>query len=322
MTTKRFYETAEVLIYDPVAPNRNATRASLYSLGFRKVELAPTLSILQDHLKSRAPDLLLAEVAGFESETCATIQAMRQGDLGGNPFALAIVTSWRRDGSLVSQVLNAGADDLVARPVSTAGLGDRIRLLAERRKGFVVTSDYIGPDRRHESRTGGAECIEAPNPLKLRALDNITEEEAERLIGNAVEHGKERLNREKVRRDAVQLCLQWRMLEQRPPGTRDFREILPRMDRLAYEIKRRTGAVHQDAAQQWCDSIQSAIETLSDLALRAGEPILKDYQAPLSLLGHAALTLGQMFAAEEVGPARLVALDETMTARNARTAAA
>jgi hypothetical protein len=41
----------------------------------------------------------------------------------------------------------------------------------------------------------------------------------------------------------------------------------------------------------------------------------------MSLLGHAALTLGQMFAAEEVEPARLVELDGIVAVRMARSAA-
>jgi len=322
MTTKRLYETAETLIYDPVASNRNATRASLHSIGFRKVETTPSLDILADRLRSRPPDLLLAEVAGGESETCATIQAVRQGHLGDNPFIVIVVTTWRRDGTIVGQVLNSGADDLVARPVSTAGLGERIRLLIERRKGFVVTHDYIGPDRRRDPRRPGAGCVEVPNPLKLRTLGSLAEEEAERQIVEAVQQGKDRINLEKVRRDSVQLCLQWRMLEQRTPGTRDFCEILPRMGRLASEMKRRAGLVKREAACQWCDSVAESVETLIALGERAERSASGlDYRPTLSLLSQAALALGRMFAPEEVEPDRLVELERIVSVRTARSAA-
>ena len=32
------FDTAEVLVYDPVSANRNATRAALYAIGFRRIE--------------------------------------------------------------------------------------------------------------------------------------------------------------------------------------------------------------------------------------------------------------------------------------------
>jgi DNA-binding response OmpR family regulator len=325
MTAKRLYETARVLVYDPVASNRNGTRASLFSLGYRNVETVPALDMLASRLQKEPPDLLLAEVAGAEGETCALIQAIRQGRLGDNPFVVVVVTTWRRDGSIIGEVLNSGADDLVARPISATALGERIRLLTERRKGFVVTSEYIGPDRRRNARAGGpgAESMETPNPLKLRTLDHIPEDEIARLIAESVQQGKEKLNLEKLRRDAVQLCVQWRMLEQRHPGARDFCEILPRVGRLVAEMKRRAAVAKQTAAQEWCDSVTQSVKTLTAMGERASPSESgPDYQPLLKLLGHASLTLGRMFAAEEVEPARLVELDRLVAVNRARSAAA
>ncbi len=159
----RPYDTAETLVYDPIASNRNATRASLHSLGFRKVDLAASLEILHERLRVSSPDLLLCEVAGAEIEVCQVVQSIRQGRIGSNPFILVMVTTWRRDGSIVSQVVNSGADDLVARPISTALLGERIKAQVERRKPFVVTSDYIGPDPTR-SRSGRAKALARTRP--------------------------------------------------------------------------------------------------------------------------------------------------------------
>src|SRR3954468_22476704 len=119
MITRRFFESAELLIYDPVAANRNATRASLHSLGFRKVEGAPTLEALSSRLRSVPPDLLVAEISGGEHGICSLIQSVRRGELGDNPFIVILATTWRRDGSLITQAVNSGSDDLVARPIST-----------------------------------------------------------------------------------------------------------------------------------------------------------------------------------------------------------
>ncbi|MBK0572118.1 response regulator receiver protein, partial [Klebsiella pneumoniae] len=79
-----------------------------------------------------------------------TIQDLRQGGQGFNPFIVIIVTAWEKSGALVSRVVNSGADDLLLRPFSTTLLGQRIETHVERRKGFVVTTDYVGPDRRKD----------------------------------------------------------------------------------------------------------------------------------------------------------------------------
>jgi len=265
MTNRRLYETAETLVYDPVAANRNATRASLHSLGFRNVDGAASLDLLADRIRSRSPDLLIAEVAGSETETCALVQSLRQGTLGENPFVMVIMTTWRRDGTIVGQVLNSGADDLVARPVSTANLGERVRLLSERRKGFVVTSDYIGPDRRRDPRGSGSECLEVPNPLKFKANDSVAEDETIKRLADAVHSGKEKINLEKLRRDSVQLCLQWKMLDQRTPGARDFSDILGRIQRIASEMVRRAVAANQEGVVEWCESVAESAKTIGQL---------------------------------------------------------
>ena len=320
MQTNRLYETAATLVYDPVSPNRIATRASLHSIGFRRVDLAPSLDILRDRLKMRSPDLLLVEVAGSENEVCGLVQAVRQGTLGDNPFIVIIVTTWRRDGTIVGQVLNSGADDLIARPVSTHMWGERVKALAERRKRFVVTMDYIGPDRRREARGSSAECVEVPNPLNVRAMQNLTDEEADRRIAAAIRTGKETLDSQKIRRDAVQLCLQWRMLEQRIPGARDFREILPRINRLAIAMKQRLGDAD---ARQCCIAITQSVEGLIALTESAGrEASSSDCRPAMYALGQSALALGRMFAPDEVEPGRLVELDMIMAARHPRPAAA
>ncbi|HEY4264759.1 MAG TPA: hypothetical protein VGM72_05535 [Micropepsaceae bacterium] len=325
MIAKRLYDTARVLVYDPVASNRNATRASLHSLGYRNVEGVTALDVLANRLMTDPPDLLLAEVAGAESETCGMIQAIRQGQMGDNPFIMVIATTWRRDGSIIGQVLNSGADDLVARPVSTTTLGERVRLLTERRKGFVVTSQYIGPDRRRDVRSdeGGAECVEAPNPLRFRMLENLSEEEVARRMLESVLQGKEKLNLGKVRRDAVQLCLQWRMLEKRDPAARDFCEILSRMGQLAVEMKRRAKLAKHEAGEEWCDSIAGSVRALTEMVARDGHSVvIADYQPALNLLNHATSALGRIFARDEVEPERLVELDRIVAVRNARSAAA
>jgi DNA-binding response OmpR family regulator len=303
---KGLYQSAGTLVFDPVASNRNATRASLHSLGFRRVDLAPTIEILTKHLSESSPDLLLAEVTGCETEICQFVQSLRQGEIGSNPFMVVIVTTWRRDGTVVSKVINSGADDLVARPISTSMLGDRIKLQIERRKGFVVTSDYIGPDRRRDQSRNGVECVDVPNSLRVRALDGLSEEEADRRVMYAVEQGKQLLNTQKIRRDAVQLCVQWRVLEQRGQGTRDFFDTVMRLGRITAQIQRRLPYGNRDGAGDLCGVIASsvdAINTMKDDAGTDGTDLALDYQPNLYQLGQAAMRLGKIFAPGEAdGP--------------------
>lgn len=305
--TGRLYEAAETLVYDPIVANRHATRASLHTLGFRNSDFPSTLEIFAGILKARSPDLLLFEVSGAEAEICQFMQAVRQGDIGQNPFVVIIATTWRCDGAIVNQIINSGADDLIARPFSTAVLAERIRLQIERRKGFVVTADYIGPDRRRDPTRSGANCFEVPNSLKLKTTSTLAADELERQISSEVIKAKESLNLEKIRRTAFQLCVQWRLLEQRRPGAEDFNAILSRIGGLSGEVKRRSLGTPHASVAEWCDSIGESIRTLGAVAARDSDA--RDSFAAMQLLGHAAMALGQMFAPSEVHPSHLVELD-------------
>ena len=78
-TSRLSFETAETLVYDPVSANRNATRASLYNLGFRRIETIGSLEAFTECIRKRPPDLALCEAQGADAELCGMIQSLRQG---------------------------------------------------------------------------------------------------------------------------------------------------------------------------------------------------------------------------------------------------
>jgi DNA-binding response OmpR family regulator len=319
------YEQAEALIFDPVAAHRSATRAALQIMGFRKIEVAGTIEALNTALRETSPDLLLCEIAGAEAELCDLIQGVRQGLHGRNPFLVVMVTTWKSDGNVVRFALNSGADDLLARPSSEAQLTERIRALTERRKDFVVTADYIGPDRRRDTSRNGTECIAVPNALKLRTMPGQSSEQAEKKIASAIKEAQGVVGFQKMRRNAFQLCVQWRMLEQRRPGGHDFTEVLGRIDLLNGDIQRRAEGTEHAAACQTCVSLSESIQAIRKMveaAKAGGDASIIDLGPPLHLLGQAALALGKAFAPGEIQPGKLVELDALVARIDSRRAAA
>jgi DNA-binding response OmpR family regulator len=310
--TRPVYEAAQALIYDPDTANRSHTRASLEALGFRDVAVAASPENLRARIHEATPDLLMCEISGAEAAGCGLIQEVRQDRLGRNPFMVIMAMSWRRDGTVVSQVLNSGADDLVCRPISTPQLDERIKLQVERRKSFVVTADYIGPDRRRDPRRSGSECMPVPNSLKVKTLPGQRLDVAMRQIVGEVEEARQTVNVEKMRRNAFQLCVQWRLLEQRRPGGQEFAEALVRMSALTDDIKRRAARSPNLTALQWCNAMTeslASIRNMVDVSRLENEDSLVDFGPPMHLLGHAALSLGKILAPAELHPAHLVELD-------------
>lgn len=235
------YETALTLIYDPVAGNRAATRSALYTLGFRHIELAPSLSQLAEFIAANPPDLVICEVEGFETEPCQFVQNLRQDASGYNPFLVVIVTAWKKSSSLVSRVINSGADDLLLRPFSPTLLGQRIKTHVERRKGFVTTTDYVwpGPAERLFARPSAVELFTPPNSLQIKAKGGLSDEEASRRLKSQLDAARQKLLVEKFGRDCFQICVLWRLLDKHLPGISRYEVDVSKLKHVVGVVLRR-----------------------------------------------------------------------------------
>jgi hypothetical protein len=237
---------------------------------------------------------------------------LRQGAESFNPFVVIIATAWEKSQGLISRVLNSGADDLLLRPFSTALLQSRIEAHIQRRKGFVVTTDYVGPDRRlDQTRPSNVELFEPPNSLRMKAKERLTPEEAAQRLEFEIKIARDVLNAEKLRRDAFQVCIQWRLLQDQLPGQGSSNAHLAKIADLTRSIEKRSRDLSMDQATSWCDSILAAVEGL-ELGV--------DRNASLHLLGHAALSLNQVFHSEGQADDQLAEIDATVAIIRARTA--
>jgi DNA-binding response OmpR family regulator len=306
------FDSIDVLIYDPVPANRTATRAALYALGFRRTETVSTLDAFIDAIQKQPPDIALCEAQGQADELCGAIQQMRQGGAGHNPFIVIIVTAWEKNTGLIKQVLSSGADDMLLRPFSTALLGQRIETHIERRKSFVITTDYVGPDRRKDvGRALNVELFEPPNSLRMKAKDRMSADEINRRLDAELKTAREKLAAEKLRRDAFQICVLWRLMQEGRPGATP--PDLGKLESLTRSIGERARAGACEPAVQWCDQVLAAAEGLS---------LGVDRNASMHLLGHAALSLHQVFHPDKSAADQLSEIDATVALIRARGEAA
>jgi DNA-binding response OmpR family regulator len=307
------FDTAEVLVYDPVSSNRNATRASLYTIGFRRIETVAAIDAFVESVRRRPPDLALCEAQGTEAEICDTIQTLRQGATTYNPFIVIIVTAWEQTSALVNRVLNSGADDLLLRPFSTTTLQARVRSHIERRKGFVVTTDYVGPDRRRagDPSPSNVNIFEPPNSLRMKAHERLTSEEATQRLDKELKSARDTLSAEKLRRDSFQICILWRLIGDINPASEDYTRELSHLREKARAISRRCSDTEFEKAVEWCESVQAAIEGLE---------VGIDRNASMHMLGHAALNLSAIFTPEKTEQEHLEEVDATVAMIKARAA--
>jgi DNA-binding response OmpR family regulator len=308
--SKLSFDGVDVLIYDPVSSNRTATRSAMYSLGFRKTETVSTLEAFIEAVQSNPPDIAMCEAQGAAEELCTVIQQLRQGAAGHNPFIVIIVTAWEKNTTLINRVVSSGADDLLLRPFSTALLGQRIEAHVDRRKGFVITTEYVGPDRRRDGgRASHVELFEPPNSLKMKAKDRLSGDAIARKLDAELKVAREKLTTEKLRRDSFQVCVLWRLLQDQPLLAGQAPPDLIKLQLLGKAIETRAKDGEFASAVEWCQSVLASAE-----GLVAGV----DRNASMHLLGHAALSLHQVFYPEKSPDDQLTEIDAAVEAIRSR----
>jgi len=163
------YHLASVLLYDPDPSLRHNTRSALLNIGFGDVVAVQEFGEFLDKASSGDFDLVLADTRASEGDTLSIIQDLRRNLLGKNPFVNIIVSLWDTSPDSVASVINSGADDLISRPMSRTHILERVIRQVEARKPFIVTTDYVGPDRRQVPRSypeGSAMVV--PNSLQAK----------------------------------------------------------------------------------------------------------------------------------------------------------
>ncbi len=164
------FSQVDAAIIDPQVNTARVFRDVLGRMSFRRIELFDSVKSAVGLLSAGTPDLILVDADGDVDEAFRFVRALRNEPNVPNSFTGLIVTTWAPTPALLARVANAGADDLLLKPVSPKQVKDRIISLIEGRKGFVVTADYTGPDRRKAPREGTqVPVLDAPNTLRLKA---------------------------------------------------------------------------------------------------------------------------------------------------------
>ncbi len=197
------FENVRLLLADANAQIRHGIKSALFHEGFRDIIDSGSFPVLLDTVERNLVDVVVCDADLPGGDVCGLIDQVRHHKIGDNPFLVSLVLTGDPSQELVKRVVDSGADDLVVKPVSPGALISRLKMLARGRKPFVVTHDYIGPDRRKAARETpqSVPLLDVPNPLRSRAVSNADSASLQRLIDAAAV----RVNQQKMERYAVQI---------------------------------------------------------------------------------------------------------------------
>ncbi len=255
------YAQAPVLLFDPVHANQRTTRYALHEIGFRKIDCVASLRDLKAGLTEGAPVMVVAESSATDADIFKVVRSIRHGELGANPFVVILLTTWSRDTTHIRRAIECGADDLIVRPFSTIFAEERVRTLIKARKEFIVTSDYIGPDRRKQTsdRSSSAQSIEVPNLLRA-----MVEQDTDALSRGSqwIREANSAVAGERMRRVAMRIVVNVELFLSHPETGKNVKLDADDMMRSARELKAQLVRAERREAAEIAEALTDQIATL------------------------------------------------------------
>lgn len=182
-------ESATVLHIDCEAESRSQLEDTLREIGFDSIVACDSTAKFSEMLTAEKPDLVFVDIDAEADWAFQTIRAIRNGDIGESTFVVTVALTRKPELEAVQAALAAGSDDMVVKPVTAQALRQRVLNQIDNRKEFIATDDYVGPDRRADTRelTGDdPAAIAVPNSLRHAATGDesaaLTEERVKETL--------------------------------------------------------------------------------------------------------------------------------------------
>ncbi len=273
----------EILYAEPERNLRTQFRIALKNEQFDGlVDVEGTVQVRQ-YLAARVPDLLVLDSEIKGGGLGDIIHDIRHGTLGKNPFVPIIVTLWEPTAQIVQELSVAGPDDMLVKPISPQLLLDRIRALTDNRKPFVVTSEYIGPDRRKDpTRQSSIPLIRVPNTLEAKMRgEKIDPTKLNAMVARV----QNTINDQRLKRNAFQIAFLVGLIlpevEAKNFGSSELKGHYKRIFDICTDTADRMLGTEYDHVSHLCENMQDVSGRLLDTK---GEPTKKDIELlkPLS----------------------------------------
>jgi len=250
------FKNVNLVIAETNEAIRFGLRGALMRVGFERVADTGDLSTVRDLCTKDDADLLICGSRLADGDCGGLIHRIRHNDLGRNPFVNIITMISAADENIIRKAINAGTDDILVMPFAPERLIERIALMVRERKPFVVTTDYVGPNRRTGHRPGSQVIpeIAVPNPLKAMVA---AAPDRDKLRAEIAETAKT-LNEQKIERHAFQIVYLTERIDRITTAMPDDDSVRPDLERLLWvsnDIGRRVAGTVYAHWDEQCRSL-------------------------------------------------------------------
>jgi CheY-like chemotaxis protein len=153
------FNVLNVLLVDDSKSMRSLIRVILQAWGITNIYEAEDAETAFNRLKEFAIDVILVDIMMKPMNGIEFTKQVRNAEDSADPFVPIIVISGYTERERVLAARDAGANEVMTKPITAKALYSRLVEVIEHPRPFVRAPDYFGPDRRraHDSNYDGPE---------------------------------------------------------------------------------------------------------------------------------------------------------------------
>lgn len=157
-------------------------------------------------------------------------------------------------------IIDIGSDDVVIKPLSVNDIKRRVKALLKRNIQYVVTSNYIGPNRRSEKRTDpiNDKLIDIPNTLKVKA-DGYLETQMD--ISGQIKEAHKEVNNTRISLEGAEIQS---LITHATADRKNFRSGIAKIKPLALSFTSRLANTDYKHIAEMCAMLNKIIEKIRD----------------------------------------------------------
>lgn len=140
-----------VLVLDDNRYQQQVMRIILNGLGVKQIMAAMTVDDALALVKQKRFDVVIADYQLGEKSGAEFTRLVRGARDGSERFLPIIACTADPTPRVITDLRDAGADEILGKPVSQQSVADRINAVFLARRKFVSSSSYFGPDRRRRA---------------------------------------------------------------------------------------------------------------------------------------------------------------------------
>lgn len=138
----------KVLVADDDRRIAHIIRQVLESLGFKHIHIARDGEKALQILQNEPVDMIITDWQMAPMDGMSLVKYLRTAEDSPNRFMPIIMLTGNAEREHVEMARDIGVTEFVVKPFSAKTLCDRIVLLIDNPRSFIMSKKFVGPDRR------------------------------------------------------------------------------------------------------------------------------------------------------------------------------